>query len=107
VWILPKQLLTLVSAPDTEALTSDCDEFCQLAEQSLLAKSSPSPSRTWLRKWTRDKWMRVLSGRTLKRCHWNGFQRAFLSCRGVFPVSHLAAPAKGEQTTTLDTSSPT
>jgi len=72
MWILPKQLI-LASALDTEALISDSDEFSQVAEQSLMWRSKPSPSRTWSQRWKRETWMRHLSGRTLRHSQQNRF----------------------------------
>lgn len=60
-WILPKQLHTLASALDTEALISDLNEQSQICAQSLLLRSKPSPARIWSRKWKRDSWTQHLS----------------------------------------------
>ena len=65
MWILPKSIISAF-ALDTEALISDSSEFCQVAEQSLMWRSKPSPSRTWSQRWKRENWMRHLSGRTLR-----------------------------------------
>jgi len=78
MWILPKQLLTSASAPDTEELTLDCEEFCQAAEQSLMWRSKPSPSRTWLQRWKRESWMRRLYGQTLKPVSGRSFVTAWI-----------------------------
>lgn len=77
MWILPKQLITSLSVPDTEELTLGCEEFSQLAEQSLMWRSKPSPSRTWSQRWKRVNWIKRLSGQTLKPYHWKRFQRAW------------------------------
>lgn len=73
MWILPKQLHTLVCAPDTEDLISDLNEQSQACEQSLLVRSKHTPARTWLRKWKRDSWTQHLSGRMLKPSLGNHF----------------------------------
>jgi hypothetical protein len=65
-WILPRQLHTLASALDTEALSLDCTEQSQICAQSLFVRSKPSPLRTWLAKWKRDSWTQHLSGRILR-----------------------------------------
>ena len=66
MWIVPRQLLTSVSAVGTEALTLDSGEFSQLAEQSLMWRSKPSLARTWSQRWKRVNWIKHLSGRILK-----------------------------------------
>jgi len=53
VWIIPRQLIS-VSALDTKESALDSKEFSQAAEQSLLWRSKPSPSQTWLARWKRE-----------------------------------------------------
>ena len=65
-WILPRQLHTLASALDTEALSLDCTEQSEICARSLFVRSKPSPLRTWSAKWKRDSWTRHLSGRILR-----------------------------------------
>lgn len=66
MWILPKQLHTSDFVPDTAALNLDSSESIQLCAQSLCVRSKRLPSQIWSRKWSRDSWMRHLSGRILK-----------------------------------------
>lgn len=65
-WILPKQLHTLASALDMEALSLDSNEQSQICAQSLFVRSKPSQLRIWSAKWRRDSWTRHLSGRILR-----------------------------------------
>ena len=107
MWILPKQLHTSPFAPDTEALISDSDEFCQMCEQSLMWRSKPSQLRTWLQGWKRENWMQHLSGRTLKRCHWKSFEAAYQSYLAASPANPSQPQESGKVTKTPDTCSRT
>lgn len=108
MWILPRQILESSRyARGTEALTSDSDEFCHLAAQSLLVKSKPTPSQTISKKLRKgDAVIRFLFGRTLKHSHWKSFQKAMRLRNSVGRASHSRYPARSEQTKTLDTFSP-
>jgi hypothetical protein len=105
-WILPKQLHTLASALDTEALISDLDEQSQICAQSLLLRSKHSPARIWWRKWKRDSWTQHLSGRILRPSLGLAFAEKLASCQEAIPASHLAPPASGLEQTTRDISGP-
>ena len=101
-WILPKQLHTLVSALDTEALSLDCNEQSRICEQSLFVRSKPSPLRTWLQRWKRDSWTRHLSGRILRPSLGRAFEAAWISSladtlanRSVQPDSAKAKTIQG------------
>ena len=72
MWILPKQIIS-ASALDMEALISDCEEFSQVAEQSLMWRSKLSQLRTWRQRWKRESWIKRLSGRILKHSMQNHF----------------------------------
>ena len=61
MWILPSTISA--SAPGTAGLMSDSEAFSQAAAPSLLARSKPSQSQTWSRRWKKNGWIRVLSGR--------------------------------------------
>ena len=73
MWILPAQLHTSASAPATMGLDSDSEEFSQMCEKSLMWRSKPAASRTWLTRWKRENSIRVLSSRTLKPSHTEDF----------------------------------
>ena len=62
MWIVPSTISH--SAPGTEASTLDSEQFSQLAERSLMWRSKHSLARTWLQRWKREDWIRLLSGRT-------------------------------------------
>jgi hypothetical protein len=79
MWILPKQLHTLASVRDTEALSLDLNESSQLCAQSLFVRSKPSLLRTWLQKWKRDSWTQHLFGRILRPSLGKAFEIEFTS----------------------------
>ena len=92
-WILPKQLHTLASALDTEALSLDLNEQSQVCAQSLFVRSKPSPSAIWLRKWKRDSWTQHLSGRILKPSLGQRFATEWTSSLGATHASPSVQPA--------------
>lgn len=104
MWIIPKPLHTSLSAPATEALILDSQELSEQCAQSLLVRSTPSPVRTWSRKWNRDSWTSHLSGRILKPSLGNSFAAQWTSSLEASLVSHLAPLDDAQATTTQDTS---
>ena len=103
MWILPKQLHTLASVRDTEALSLDLSESSQLCAQSLFARSKLSPLRTWLQKWKRDSWTQHLFGRILKPSLGKAFEIEWTSLLEVIPVSPLVQQASEPVRMTHDT----
>jgi hypothetical protein len=104
MWILPKQLHTSPFVPDTAALISDLNEQSQICAQSLLARSKPSPARTWLQRWKRDSWTAHLSGRILKPSHGPSFVTAWTSSLAATRANPSAQPANASEPKTHDTS---
>ena len=104
MWILPKQLHTSPFVPDTAALISDSTEQSAICAQSLLARSKPSPARTWSQRWKRDSWTRHLSGRILKPSHGQTFVTAWTSALSVIRANHLVQPASDSEQKIPDTS---
>lgn len=107
MWIIPRPLHTSHFALDTAALTSDCNELSEQCARSLLVRSSPTPARTWLRKWKRDSWTSHLSGRILRPSRGPSFTEKWTSSLGASLVSHLAPQGNEQVTMTPDTCSPT
>jgi hypothetical protein len=103
MWILPKSIISAF-APGTEALISDSDEFSQVAEQSLMWRSKPSPSRTWSQRWKRENWIKHLSGRTLKHSAHTRFVDWWTSFLAVTRASRSVPPVSDSEPMTQDTS---
>ena len=106
-WILPKQLHTLASALDTEALSLDLNEQSQVCAQSLFVRSKPSQLRIWSAKWKRDSWTRHLSGRILRPSLGQRFATEWTSSLGATHASHSVQPANAGAKTTQGTCGPT
>jgi hypothetical protein len=104
MWILPRQLHTSAFVPDTEALISDSTEQSQICAQSLLARSKPSPARTWSQRWKRDSWTQHLFGRILKPSHGPSFVTAWTSSLAATRANPSAQPANASEPKTHDTS---
>ena len=103
MWILPKQLHTLDSVQDTEALNLDLNESSQLCAQSLFVRSKPSPLRTWLQKWKRDSWSQHLYGRILKPSLGKAFETGWISLLEATPANHSPQQESEQERKTQDT----
>ena len=79
MWILPKQLHTSAFVQDTKELGLDSEAFSRISEKSLMWRGKDSLSRTWLRRWNRVPWIKLLSSRTLKPSHTKSFEDALIS----------------------------
>ena len=106
-WILPKQLHTLASALDTEALSLDSNEQSLICAQSLFVRSKPSQLRIWSAKWKRDSWTQHLSGRILKPSLGQRFATEWTSSLGATHASPSVQPANAGAKTTQGTCGPT
>jgi len=77
--ILPKQLHTSAFVADMKELGLDSEEFSRVCEKSLTWRGKDSQSRTWLQRWKRVNWMRLLCSRTLRPSHIESFTDAWTS----------------------------
>jgi len=75
-----------------KALGLDCEEFGLISEKSLMWRSKPSQSQTWLRRWKRVSYIQHLSTRTLKPSHTKRFVDILLSSLPDSHVSRLVLP---------------
>ena len=103
-WILPKQLHTLASALDTEALSLDLGEQSEICGRSLFVRSKPSQSQIWLRKWKRDSWTQHLSGRILRPFLGQRFVTEWISSLGATHASPSAQQDSAKASKTRGTS---
>ena len=103
MWILPKQIIS-ASALATEELISDCEEFSQVAEQSLMWRSKPSQLRTWRQRWKRESWIKHLSGRILKHSMQNHFVAWWTSYQVAIRVNHSQQQENDSEKMTPDIS---
>lgn len=103
MWIIPKNLHTSLSVLDTEALTSDSEELSELFAQSLLARSSLSPAKTWSRRLKQGSLTLLPYGRILKPSLGQRFVDQWTSSLEASLASRSAPQVSVEETTTQDT----
>lgn len=90
--------------PGVEGSTSDSDSPCPKRVQSLTWNAKPSPLRTWLQRWKRERWMRRLSGLTCEPSTLDrGVERWIASLPGT-PASRSASRGKSRRSSTRGTS---
>ncbi len=108
MWIIPNRFYdTYPCVQDTLELTSDLGAFCQTAEQSLMWRSKPSLSKTWLTRLKRKSWMQRLFTRTLKPSRSKNFVDAWTSYLVGFPVNRFQMLGQSNQQKIRDISFPT
>ena len=108
MWILPKNISdTSHSVVGTRESEMDSEKFSEMCERSLMWRSKPSLSPTWLRRWKRNKWIQHLCSRTLKSSRSESFVDAWTSYLGDSPANHSAQQGSERELMTQDTSSPT
>ena len=101
MWILSKSIMSAY-APGTEASILDSKELSALCEQSLTAKSSFSPVKTWLRRCRRDSWTMRLFGQILQPFLGKSFLDWWTSCQVGSRVSHFQVQGQEEPMKTQD-----
>lgn len=108
MWIIPKNISdTYPSVQVTRESEVDSEEFSQMCEKSLMLKSKPSLSATWLRRWKRTKFIQHLCSRTLKNSHSESFVDALTSCLVGSPANLSQEQGSRKQQKIQDTCSPT
>ena len=105
MWIVPKNLSTSHSVQVMGESTSDLKKLSEMSEQSLMWRSKPSQSATWLQRWKKGLLSQHLSGRILKPSTGKSFVEKWISCQEASLVSPLVQQEKEKQTQTQDTSS--
>jgi hypothetical protein len=107
MWIIPKKLIISPYVQGTEALISDSQELSEILKRSVLWRSKPSPSKTWLRRLKRDCSISRLYTRILKPSRSESFVDAWTSSQGASLVNHSQEQGNAQGQKTLDTYSPT
>ena len=93
-------------AQDMEGLTSDSQELSEMCAQSLMWRSKPFQSSTWLKRLKRVSWIQPLSSQTLKSSLGNSIVEKWTYSVEASLVSHLARPDEEPEMKTQDTSGP-
>lgn len=92
--VLPRSVISAY-VPAMAESTLDLEQWSKGCERSLMWRSKPSQSRTWLRRWKRVAWMRHLSIRTCMPSHSASFTAAWTSSLADSRVSRSASQAAG------------
>ena len=100
MWIIPKNLHTSLSAQVMEGLTLDSGELSEIYAQSLLARSKPSPVKTWSRRLKQATLTLLPFGRTLRPSHGKAFAAEWTSSVEASLVSHLVPQGDERETAT-------
>ena len=107
MWILPKQLLdTFQSAPDTKASDLDLGESSEMLQKSLWWRGKLLAWPSWLKKWKKTGWLRLLFGRILIPFHSTYFEEKQISGVPDCHVSPSLILVYASQTEMNDTYSP-
>jgi len=106
MWILPKSLISRF-APGTAALTSDSSECSRACAQSLMRRSKPSQSKSYLREWKAGSLTRLRSGAISSPSLGSSFLGWWTSSLEATHVSPSAQPASVSAQTTSGTCGPT
>lgn len=101
MWILPRTLS--VYAADTVDSIEELNSPELKLESSLMWRSKPSLLRTWLQRWKRVYWFRLLCGRILKPSQWNHFEEEYTGSLPVIHVNRSASQDNEKEQTTQDT----
>lgn len=88
------------------ASISDSEELCKTYAPSLTWRSKRSASRTWLRRWKRDDWIRLLSTRISTDSRSANLQEQWISFLAGSRAPHSQTPVVAKESTTSDTSGP-
>ena len=108
MWILPKNYqLSSAFAAGMVASKEDLTLPGLNIESSLMWRSKPSLSRTWLQRWNRVSWFQPLSLRILKPSRHTCFEEQLTSSLEAIRVSRLVRPESDAAQMTQDTCGPT
>jgi hypothetical protein len=108
MWILPNNYqLSSAFAQDMVASKEDLTLPGLNIESSLMWRSKPSPSPTWLRRWKPDSWFQRLSSRILKPSQRTSFEAALTSSLEATRASRFQQQESDLAPKTPDTYGPT
>jgi len=85
----------------------DSQELSDLCARSLMWRSKPFQSSTWLKRLKRVSWIQPLSSQTLKSSLGDSIVEKWISSLEASLVNHLARPDEEPEMKTLDTYGPT
>ena len=99
MWIIPKNIQQQCSqfAQATVESNLDSNDLAFLFAQSLTWRGKDSPSQTWLRRWKRVKWLRLLSSRMLNHSLTKVFVDEWTCSLPVIRASHSVQPVTAKE----------
>ena len=101
MWIIPNN--HPLYSQCVQGMVGSREDFLGLLEtspHSLMWRSKPSPAKTWSRRWKRERWLQLLSGRMLKRSQYSDFMGALISYLAATPVNRSLMQEQGWTTLT-------
>lgn len=98
MWVIPKNLITSVYAPDMVESISDLNELSEMCERSLMWRSKHTRSKTWLTRLKRTCSTWRLFGRILKLSNGNDLVTEWIYSRAASLASHLVQPDEDKAT---------
>lgn len=101
MWIIPNTLQFSQFAPDRLDLSEASTEF-EIFEQSLMWRSKPSQSTTWLKRWKKVRWIQHLFGQILKPSIYNHFATKYAESLVDIPVKENQLQGEENSKKTLD-----
>jgi len=105
MWIVPKQLSHF--APGLEAWSWASEELAWMFSQSCTWRTKPSCKQIWSRRWKREKWLQLLSGRMLRPLMHSRFVEWWTGALVATLASHFPQREKGRAKKTQGTCGPT
>lgn len=107
MWVIPDTFLpSSLSAQDMVESKEDLTLLESSIASSLMWRSKPSPLRTWLQRWNRVSWTRLLFTRTLKPSRQDFFEAQLTSSLAAIRASRLARLGSDLDQKTRDTFGP-
>lgn len=92
-----------IYAQDMVELNEDLNSLASMCEQSLMWRSKPSQSTTWLKRRKQNKWIQHLFSLMLKPSHSESFIEKYTASLEVIPVNRSVVPVREPEQLTLDT----
>jgi hypothetical protein len=103
MWILPPSITSAFAQDTEESISVSPEQWATDCERSLIARSKPSPARTWSQRWKRDSWTRHLFGLISSPSHGKSFVDWWTSSVAATRASRLVLQASAPVKTTLAT----
>lgn len=105
MWILPANMHKQYfhSLPECEDLKEELSDLEQGSTLPLMWRSKPSPLRTWLQRWNRESYMKLLFGRILKLSLHTTFVEKYTASLPDIHVNHSVMQANEKEPMIQDT----